>query len=136
VLIILKKHTHMRTSLALAAAGLLLAASPVLAAGRDERPPRDGGAIVVPAPVIVPAPALPLFGGSSRSSGTISSNTSVSTNSGGNTGGNVVTGDQSSSVSVVNIGPTSNDSTVIIAPGPSDPAPEPQCTGRACPRTR
>lgn len=116
----------MRTSLALAAAGLLLVAVPALAAERSDRD-RITSSPSVPAPQI-PAPAPAHNGGS------IQSHASVSTNSGGNQGSNVVTGDQSATVTVVNVGPTSQN-TQVISPAPQQ-NPAPQCSGRACPRTR
>ncbi len=123
----------MRTSLALAAAGLLLIAAPVMAAERSDRDrttPAPAPAPVVVAPV-VPSPVTT----PSHNNGNISSNTSVSTNSGGNQGGSVVTGDQTSTITVVNIGPTGNN-TQVVTPAPQQPSPTPQCSGRACPRTR
>lgn len=125
----------MRTSLVLAAAGLLLAASPTMAADRSDR---DRSAPVsTPPPVIsIPAPVLPSSVSTpSHNSGSISNNSTVSTNSGGNTGGNVVTGDQTSTLSVVNIGPVSNN-TQVVSPAPQQQEPAPQCIGRDCPRTR
>jgi hypothetical protein len=123
----------MRTSLALAAAGLLLIATPALAAARDTRPARDGS--TAPAPTPVPAPP-PAGGASTHSSGSIHSVTTVSTNSGGNSGSYVTTGDQSSTVTVINIGPTDGASGTVIIPPAQQQDPAPQCTGRMCPRTR
>lgn len=128
----------MRTSLALAAAGLLLITVPALAATRDERPARDGSTtpVVTPAPVPTPVVLPPVGGTSSHNSGSIQSHSTVSTNSGGNSGGHVTTGDQSATITVVNVGPTSSNTEVIIpAPQPA-PAPAPSCTDRTCLRTR
>jgi hypothetical protein len=125
---------HMRIPFALAAAGLILAAAPALAAGRDERPPRISE--TAPAIIAVPAAALPALAPdvSVHQSGAIHSSNTVSTDTGGNSGSNIVTGDQSSSVTVVNIGPGTSNS--IVSSNPSAPQPDTQCSGRACPRTR
>lgn len=122
----------MRTSIAFAAAGFLLIAAPALADGRENRLARDGSG---PAPVAAPVP-LPSQapGVSTHHGGSIHSSNSVSTNTGGNSGSNITTGDQSNSVTVINIGPGSSNSTVVS--GPSAPQPDSQCVGRACPRTR
>lgn len=127
----------MRTQLALAAAGLLLIATPVMAADRSDRDRSN-----TPAPAQAPAPAAPSpvlpghISTPSYNSGSINSNSNVSTNSGGNQGGSVTTGDQSATINVVNVGPV-NQNTQVITPAPQPtPAPGPQCTGRTCPRTR
>ncbi|HEY4502085.1 MAG TPA: hypothetical protein VJJ20_03415 [Candidatus Paceibacterota bacterium] len=120
----------MRTSLALAL-GLLLVGTPVLAGTRD-RDLRDS----TPTPAPTPSPFVPTFPSfSNTSGGSIHSGASAQTNSGGNSGGNVTTGDQSSTVKVVNVGPTNTGGGQATTPAPQ-PAPEPQCSGRDCPRGR
>jgi hypothetical protein len=124
----------MRISLTFAA-GLLLVAVPAMAATRDDRPDRDTGSTPpqsLPAPAPTPAPQIPNT--SSHNSGSITSHTSVSTNSGNNQGGSVVTGDQTSTITVVNVGPTGG-STQVINPAPQQGQPT-QCSGRDCPRMR
>ena len=123
----------MRTSLAFAAAGLLLIAAPALADGRENRLVRDGSG---PASAAVTPPSLPSQapGVSASHNGSINSYNSVSTNSGGNSGSNVTTGDQSSSVTVINIGSGNSASTVVT--GEPAQRPDSQCAGRGCPRTR
>ena len=129
----------MRTTAALVLAGSLLLATPAFAAERDNRDSR-GSSTPAPAPaVVVPAPQQPITPGlhySNNSSGNISSNTSSNTASGNNQGSNVVTGDQSNTVTVVNIGPTNNNTHVGTPPAQPQPQPAPSCTGRDCPRTR
>lgn len=128
----------MRTSVALVLAASLLVASPVFAADRAPRDSRND-TTPVPAPVVVPVPAptpaAPGINYSNTSSGSISNNTTVNTASGNNQSGNVVTGDQSNTVTVVNVGPTNNNTQVGNTPAPQ-PQPAPQCSGRDCPRTR
>lgn len=126
----------MRTSATLVLAATLLLATPALAAVRDTRDARGSTPAPAPAPVVVPAPqpAAPGIHYSNSSHGSIHSSTGANTSSGNNQGGSVVTGEQNSTVTVVNVGPTSNNTQV----GPTPPAPEPapQCSGRDCPRTR
>jgi len=127
----------MRTSIALAAAGLLLIAAPAMAADRSARDTRGTAPAPAPAPIVVPVPqpAAPVFYYSNSSHGNITNNTGANTSSGNNQGSNITTGDQSNTVTVVNIGPTNNN-TQVGSPAPA-PAPAPtQCTGRDCPRTR
>lgn len=127
----------MRTSVALLLVGSLLLATPAMAADRSEREPRGSAPAPVPAPVVVPVPkpTQPGLHYSNHSSGNISNNTSANTSSGNNQGGSVVTGNQSTTVTVVNIGPTTNNTQVGTPPSPQ-PEPAPQCTDRNCPRTR
>jgi hypothetical protein len=106
-----------------------------MAADRTERDrttpaPAPTPSIFIPAPVMPSSVSTP-----SHNSGSIKSSSSVSTNSGGNSGGNVTTGDQTAIITVVNIGPTSQN-TQVISPAPQQPAPAPECIGRDCPRTR
>lgn len=123
----------MRTSLALAAAGFLLITAPALAAGRPVR----GDASPAPAPILLTVPVLIATDGIfSRTSGSIHSSNTVSTDSGGNSGSNVTTGDQSSSVTVVNIDPANNNSGTVVSLSAADSTTAPQCSGRACPRAR
>ena len=121
----------MHISLVLAAATLLFVAAPAMAAERSNR------SRTTPAPsIFIPAPVAPGYTSTfSHNSGSIESNSSVSTNSGGNQGGTVITGDQSATITVVNIGPASQHTQVVVSSSPQ-PAPEPACTGRSCPRTR
>lgn len=122
--------------------GSLLLTTPAFAAERTERS-RDTDA-PAPAPTLPtnPFPTIPQTppkqtGGN----GTITSNVTGSNNTGGNSGSNVVTGDQSSTVTVTNINPPKdNSNTVIIGGQPGQvnpPAPTPteggtQCDGRGC----
>lgn len=113
----------MRISL-VALVGLLLITTPALAATRADRGPRDGSS-PAPSPVVsTPAPTAP-----HASTNGIYSSANATTNSGGNQGGNVVTGNQTSTVTVINIGPTQG--TQVTPPAPT---PEPQCqdTRRGC----
>lgn len=121
----------MRIPFALAVAGLLLAAAPALAAGRD-------GSARAPAPISALSSAMPTHmpNISIHRSGSIHSTNTVSANSGGNSGSNVVTGEQSSTVTVVNVAPANNDSVVVTDSSVPEPTSEPQCAGRLCPRTR
>ena len=126
----------MRTSATLVLAAMLLLATPALAAVRDARDSRGSTPAPAPTPVVIPVPqpAAPGIHYSNTNSGNISSNTGVTTSSGNNQGGTVVTGDQSSTVTVVNVGPTSNNTQVTNPPAQQPPAQ--QCSGRDCPRTR
>lgn len=127
----------MRISSALAAAGLLLIAAPVLAAGSDARLSR-GGSISASAPASILPAAMPSQASniSIHHGGSIHSTNTVSTNSGGNSGSNVVTGEQSSTVTVINIAPANNDSAIVTDSSVSQPTSPSQCTGRTCPRAR
>ncbi|MBX4192454.1 hypothetical protein KW798_03140 [Candidatus Parcubacteria bacterium] len=125
----------MKKIVALGAVALLvLSAAPALAATRSDRDTR--GSTNDPAPVPTPIPQPP-HNGSNGNNGNINNNSSSNANSGGNTGGTVITGDQTSTVHVENIGPTNNN-TVVVVPGPQtppQPAPEPEsCGGRGCDR--
>lgn len=125
----------MRTSAALLLTASLLLATPALAAERT-RDTRGAAPAPAPAPIVpVPQPTQTGFHYSNHSSGNISNNTSANTASGNNQGGSVVTGNQSTTVTVVNIGPTTNNTQVGTPPSPQ-PEPAPQCTDRNCPRTR
>lgn len=113
----------MHTRIALALAASLLLATPALAAERAERPER-GQNLSTPAPQIVPdsspVPTFPTF--SNHSSGAILSSAAASSDSGGNQGGTVETGDQTSTVTVVNIGPAANNTQVVNPPPQPGPA--------------
>jgi len=130
----------MRTTAALVLVGSLLLATPAFAAERPAREPRGGSASTpVPAPVVTPVPQQPITPGihySNTSHGNISNNTSTNTNSGNNQGSNVVTGNQSNTVTVVNIGPTNNNNSPVVTPPAQPQQPGPSCTDRMCPRVR
>ncbi len=134
----------MRTTAALVLVGSLLLATPALAADNRSDRSRDADA---PAP----APALPTLPNifptvpqnpphHAGGNGNITSNATASNNTGGNTGSNVITGDQSSTVTVTNINPPrDNSNTVIIGgqqgqvnPPAPEPTPAPQCDSRGC----
>lgn len=123
--------------------GSLLLATPAFAAERSDRSRDDGASTPAPLPTLpnpfpIPTPANPPHHGGN---GTITSNVTGSNNTGGNSGSNVVTGDQSSTVTVTNINPPKdNSNTVIIGgqsgqvnpPAPEVPASGTQCDGRGC----
>lgn len=115
------------------ALAVLLIFAFVVSAYADTRDSRDRGSTgrtIEPAPtppstapVSTPTPPPPTGGITNVTQGSVSS--------GGNTGGNVVTGDESIEVVVVNIGPTNNPPP---APEPTPapaPTPEPECDRRA-----
>ena len=122
--------------------GSLLLATPAFAAERSDRS-RDNDA-PQPSPTLPsfpnPFPTIPQTPPKHSGNGTINSNVSGSNNTGGNSGSNVVTGDQSSTVTVTNINPPKDNSNTVIIGGQSGqvnpPAPEPtpttQCDSRGC----
>lgn len=111
--------------------GLMAIGAPVFADSRTERESR-GSTPPIAVPTIPPSlGTLPTF--SNTNSGNTSSGASAQSNSGGNSGGNVSTGDEHSTVTIINVG-TTNSGGSSVTPAPQS-APGSQCALRSCLRT-